>query len=694
MTQRRRLDAFLLDAARAAGRRGARRDDDRRARARARGRRDRRRRRATARRAQRSGSTPKIVHGVAYEGNVPYGVVDRARYARRAVVELGDVPGGYGWVFAEGRPRQRRRRRVADRRAADPRAPRARLCEAHGLDPAAARAAARPPAADAPARSSRRPRARALLVGDAAGLIDPVSGDGMYECFVSARLAAEAVARSARRPRDRPRALRRPPSRAALGPLHRASLAAQARVRPLAARVLRADAQPRRLAEHRAPPARASSRHPGDARGVARIPLARRWSCSASLKNSRHPCRQVVEMDLNDLLRRAVDARRVRHPPEARPPARCCAATALSPRSKAPRRSTTRISTRTCARSRRSPRSATTSSTRAATSTSPTRRRTCRASASTRSASAAHVSFAFRVIPKNVPRFEELGLPPGVQEPRRGAPRPRPRHRRDRLGQDDDARGDDRLHQPHAAAAHRHDRGPDRDPAPGSPVIVNQREVGLDTENFGQALRRALRQDPDMILIGELRDAETAQTALQAAESGHLVLSTLHTVDAAETVGRMIEFFPPRSSRSDPLDHGRRPARRRSRQRLLPRVGGGRVAAVEVMVNNARIADLIRENKRRRDHRRGRRGRLLPHADLPAGADRASARGRGRPRGRRQRIDEPPRLPRRARVRARRRTRCRHRPERSAAASALQRAGAASRSPSPSSPCGSAPLGE
>ena len=74
--------------------------------------------------------------------------------------------------------------------------------------------------------------------------------------------------------------------------------------------------------------------------------------------------------------------------------------------------------------------------------------------------------------------------------------------------------------------------------------IVNQREVGIDTESFGQALRRVLRQDPDVILIGELRDAETAETALQAAESGHLVLSTMHTVDAAETIGRLIEFFP------------------------------------------------------------------------------------------------------------------------------------------------------
>jgi twitching motility protein PilT len=126
--------------------------------------------------------------------------------------------------------------------------------------------------------------------------------------------------------------------------------------------------------------------------------------------------------------------------------------------------------------------------------------------------------------------------------------------------------------------------------------IVNQREVGLDTESFHQALRRALRQDPDVILIGELRDAETAQTALQAAESGHFVLSTMHTIDAAETIGRMIEFFP-----------AAKQAQIRSimagvlvgviSQRLLPKVDGGRIAAVEVMVSNTRIADLIREAK-------------------------------------------------------------------------------------------------
>ena len=126
--------------------------------------------------------------------------------------------------------------------------------------------------------------------------------------------------------------------------------------------------------------------------------------------------------------------------------------------------------------------------------------------------------------------------------------------------------------------------------------IVNQREVGLDTESFAQALRRALRQDPDVILIGELRDSETAQTALQAAESGHLVLSTMHTVDATETVARMIEFFPEgkqqqiRSVMAGVL-------RGVVSQRLVPRVDGGRIAAVEVMVNNVRIADLIREDK-------------------------------------------------------------------------------------------------
>jgi twitching motility protein PilT len=123
---------------------------------------------------------------------------------------------------------------------------------------------------------------------------------------------------------------------------------------------------------------------------------------------------------------------------------------------------------------------------------------------------------------------------------------------------------------------------------------VSQREVGLDTRSFAEALRRALRQDPDVILIGEMRDAETTETALHAAESGHLVLSTMHTINAAETIGRMIEFFPAlkqaqvRSILAGVL-------RGVVSQRLLPREGGGVVAAVEVMVVNTRIADLIRD---------------------------------------------------------------------------------------------------
>jgi twitching motility protein PilT len=126
--------------------------------------------------------------------------------------------------------------------------------------------------------------------------------------------------------------------------------------------------------------------------------------------------------------------------------------------------------------------------------------------------------------------------------------------------------------------------------------IVNQREVGIDTESYSEGLRRVLRQDPDVILLGELRDEESSQAALRAAESGHLVFSTLHTIDAAETIGRLVEYFPPekhemvRQVLAGVL-------RGVISQRLLPKVGGGRVAAVEVMVNTARIADLIREGR-------------------------------------------------------------------------------------------------
>jgi twitching motility protein PilT len=123
--------------------------------------------------------------------------------------------------------------------------------------------------------------------------------------------------------------------------------------------------------------------------------------------------------------------------------------------------------------------------------------------------------------------------------------------------------------------------------------IVNQREVGSDTESFSRAMRRVLRQDPDVILIGEMRDEETVRTALSAAETGHLVLSTVHTLDATETINRIIDFFPPH------LQHQARvmlsaTLRGAIAQRLVPDVtGDGRVPASEVLVVTGRVQDLI-----------------------------------------------------------------------------------------------------
>src|ERR671934_583091 len=206
------------------------------------------------------------------------------------------------------------------------------------------------------------------------------------------------------------------------------------------------------------------------------------------------------------------------------------------------------------------------------------------------------ISFAFRVIPKRVPTFQDLHMPAGVAklaEEHRG------------LVLVTGATGSGKTTTLAAIIDHINRSRRQHVVTIEDPIeilhddhncIVNQREVGIDTESYLAALRRALRQDPDVILIGELRDAESAETALKAAESGHLVFSTMHTIDAAETVGRMIEFFP--AVKQDQI---------RAifagvlsgviSQRLLPRVNGGRVAAVEVMVNNSRIADLIRDNK-------------------------------------------------------------------------------------------------
>ncbi len=123
--------------------------------------------------------------------------------------------------------------------------------------------------------------------------------------------------------------------------------------------------------------------------------------------------------------------------------------------------------------------------------------------------------------------------------------------------------------------------------------IVNQREVGADTKSFGRAMRRVLRQDPDVILIGEMRDEETVRTALSAAETGHLVFSTVHTLDATETINRIIDFFPPH------LQHQARvmlasTLKGAIAQRLVPDITGeGRVPASEILVVTGRVQDLI-----------------------------------------------------------------------------------------------------
>ena len=121
---------------------------------------------------------------------------------------------------------------------------------------------------------------------------------------------------------------------------------------------------------------------------------------------------------------------------------------------------------------------------------------------------------------------------------------------------------------------------------------INQREIGNDTKDFLSALRAALRQDPDVILIGEMRDTETVRAAIQAAETGHLVLSTLHTVDATETVNRVIDFFPPYQQKQVRLALAGT-LRGIVCQRLVPTVDGGRTPALEILVNTGRVAERI-----------------------------------------------------------------------------------------------------
>lgn len=127
--------------------------------------------------------------------------------------------------------------------------------------------------------------------------------------------------------------------------------------------------------------------------------------------------------------------------------------------------------------------------------------------------------------------------------------------------------------------------------------IVNQREVGLDTPSFSTGLRAALRQDPDVVLVGEMRDLETISTAITAAETGHLVFATLHTADAPQTIDRIIDVFPPAAQQQIRVQLAAVLLGIMA-QRLLPTAdGAGRVAAIEVLVNTPAVANLIRSEK-------------------------------------------------------------------------------------------------
>ena len=133
---------------------------------------------------------------------------------------------------------------------------------------------------------------------------------------------------------------------------------------------------------------------------------------------------------------------------------------------------------------------------------------------------------------------------------------------------------------------HRHDRS-----------IVNQREIGSDSTNYGQALRAALREDPDVILVGEMRDLETISTAITAAETGHLVFSTLHTIGANQTIDRIIDVFPPDQQQQIRIQLASVLECIVSQQLLKRADGSGRVAALEVLFANNAIRNLIREGK-------------------------------------------------------------------------------------------------
>lgn len=208
-----------------------------------------------------------------------------------------------------------------------------------------------------------------------------------------------------------------------------------------------------------------------------------------------------------------------------------------------------------------------------------------------------HVGLTIRLIPNRIPAMEELGLPPMAEEFARKpqglvlVTGPTGSGKSSTLAAMIDfinrTRSDHiiTLEDP-VEFVHNH-----------KSCLVNQREIGTDTESFSSGLRAALRQDPDVILVGEMRDLETIGIAITAAETGHLVFGTLHTADAPQTIDRVIDVFPPEAQPQIRVQLASVLLGIMA-QRLLPAAdGAGRVAAVEVLVNTPAVANLIRTGK-------------------------------------------------------------------------------------------------
>ncbi len=207
------------------------------------------------------------------------------------------------------------------------------------------------------------------------------------------------------------------------------------------------------------------------------------------------------------------------------------------------------------------------------------------------------VAGAFRLIPRRIPTIEELSLPPVVADLARRmrglllVTGPTGSGKSTTLASMINQINHERAEhiitiEDPIEYLHEHNKS-----------VINQRELGSDTHSFNNALRSALREDPDVILVGEMRDLETIQLAVTCAETGHLVMATLHTNSAAESVDRMIDVFPPAQQEQIRIQVSNNLLAILSQQ-LLPRAGQpGRIAAIEVMIANSAIRNLIREAK-------------------------------------------------------------------------------------------------